>query len=200
MKKFWPVWVIVAVLILDQASKLWIKTNMQLGQEFQVFGNWFIIHFTENNGMAFGIELAGKYGKLLLTLVRLIAVSGIAYFLITLIQAPTTKKGALISVSLVLAGALGNIIDSVFYGVFFNYAPLFYGKVVDMLYFPFYEGFLPSWIPFWGDSYFVFFRPVFNIADMAISTGIGMILVFQNRYFGQDKNKSPKEDTTNLLV
>jgi len=192
-----PLIVILAVLFIDQASKIWIKTNMEIGEEFSVLGDWFIIHFTENNGMAFGLEIAGEYGKLILSSFRIIAVALIGWYLFSL-----PKKGAsnglMVSGALIFAGAMGNIIDSVFYGQLFNesyyqvaeflpkeggYAPLLYGRVVDMLYFPLYEGFLPEWIPIWGGDYFVFFRPVFNIADSAITIGVISILLFHRNFF-----------------
>ncbi len=194
----------LAVLFADQAVKLWIKSNMYLGQEFAVVGNWFIIHFTENNGMAFGMEFGGDTGKIALSIFRIVAVSFIGYYLFT-----TAKKGAktglIVAGSLIFAGALGNIIDSMFYGLIFNdsyhqiaefmpeeggYAPFLFGRVVDMLYFPLISGTFPDWMPIWGGERFMFFRPVFNIADTAISTGIGMIIVFQKRYFPEEKKAS----------
>jgi signal peptidase II len=172
---------------------------MMLGEEFNVLGNWFFIHFIENNGMAFGMELAGKFGKIILSVFRIIAVVGIGYYIHQLIKknAPT---GLVISVSLVLAGAIGNIIDSAFYGLIFNdsypqvaslfpseggYAPFLHGKVVDMFYFPLIEGIFPDWFPVWGGKHFVFFRPVFNIADSAITIGISIILIFHRKYFNR---------------
>ncbi|MFW6275970.1 MAG: lipoprotein signal peptidase [bacterium] len=189
--------VIIAVLLADQIIKIWIKTSMIEGQEFNVIGDWFRIHFTENKGMAFGLEFGGDTGKLFLSVFRIIAVVGIGWYLRKLIL-EKMPVGLVISVSLILAGALGNIIDSAFYGLIFDhsvnqvadfcpedggYAGFLHGKVVDMLYFPVFKGFLPSWMPFWGNDYFIFFRPVFNIADAAISTGVAMVLVFQKRYF-----------------
>ncbi len=189
--------VIIAVLLADQIIKIWIKTSMIEGQEFNVIGDWFRIHFTENKGMAFGLEFGGDTGKLFLSIFRIIAVVGIGWYLRKLIL-EKMPVGLVISVSLILAGALGNIIDSAFYGLIFDhsvnqvadfcpedggYAGFLHGKVVDMLYFPVFKGFLPSWMPFWGNDYFIFFRPVFNIADAAISTGVAMVLVFQKRYF-----------------
>lgn len=193
-KSLIPALVIGLVLLVDQASKLLVKTQMFLGEHFNVLGKYFQIYFIENNGMAFGYEFGGDYGKLFLTLFRIAAVIFLGVMLSRMVKKPETPKGALVSLSLILAGALGNIIDSVFYGVLFGYESLFHGRVVDMLYFPLYEGFLPDWIPFKGGDYFVFFRPVFNVADMAISTGVGMLLVWQNRYFPQESKKST--DTT----
>ncbi len=192
-----PVVIVLLVLFIDQSLKIWVKTHMMLGEEFNVIGNWFIIHFIENNGMAFGMELAGKFGKVILSVFRIVAVIGIGYYLyqLTKKKAPT---GLIISISLVLAGAIGNIIDSALYGMIFNdsypqvaslfpveggYATFLHGKVVDMFYFPLLEGNFPRWLPFWGGDRYVFFRPVFNVADSAITVGIALILLFQRKYF-----------------
>ena len=204
MKK--ALFISLAVLIADQAVKLWIKSNMYLGQEFAVFGNWFIIHFTENNGMAFGMEFGGEMGKIALSVFRIIAVSFIGYYLFRTAN-QGAKTGLIVAGSLIFAGALGNILDSMFYGIIFNdsyhqidefmpeeggYAPFLFGRVVDMLYFPLISGNFPDWFPLWGGERFMFFRPVFNIADTAITTGISMIVVFQKRYFPEVK-KTEKE-------
>jgi signal peptidase II len=199
-----PLIIILTVLLIDQALKFWIKTNMYLGQEYRIAGDWFIIHFTENNGMAFGLEFAGEYGKLFLSLFRIVAVFGIGWYLSRLV---IEKAHPLLitSMSLILAGAIGNIIDSAFYGIIFSasdfrlaeflpadggYSSLLHGKVVDMFYFPIFKGFLPDWIPFWGGDYFIFFRPVFNIADASISIGVGLILVFQSLLFKKEQIQS----------
>ena len=188
------IWIVLATLVLDQALKIWVKTHMYLGQEHQIF-DWFYIHFTENNGMAFGMEFGGDWGKLGLSLFRIVFVLFMASFLLKLIR-KNADKVLIISLSLVLAGAIGNIIDGTFYGILFSesyrqlatflpeaggYAPLFFGKVVDMFYFPIYKGYLPEWIPFLGGDYFVFFRPVFNIADSAISIGVAIMVIFQKK-------------------
>ena len=180
-----PLLVIFLVLLVDQAVKTWIKTNMYVGQEFKVIGNWFIIHFTENNGMAFGMEFGGEFGKLALSLFRIGAVAGIGNGLIYLIK-HKYHRGLIINVALIFSGALGNIIDSVIYGNIYSYAPLFHGKVVDMFYFPILEGIFPTWVPIWGGQDYVFFRPVFNVADAAISVGVIAILIFQKSYFKED--------------
>ena len=180
-----PVLLILLVLIADQLFKTWIKSNMFLGQEFNVLGKWFIIHFTENNGMAFGLEFGGEFGKLALTLFRILAVAGIGYGLHYLIKYKY-HRGLILNVALVFAGATGNIIDSVFYGKIYGYESLFHGRVVDMLYFPIAEGNFPAWLPIWGGDDFIFFRPVFNLADAAISLGVILILVFQKDYFKDD--------------
>ena len=196
-KTIFAISLIALVVAIDQASKIWIKTNLSIGDEIHVF-DWFYIHFIENEGMAFGMTLGGTYGKLFLTIFRLVAVGLIVMLLRRLLQTPHTHLGFVASVSLIMAGAIGNIIDSILYGVLFShshgqvatllppeggYAPLLFGKVVDMLWFPIYEGFLPAWIPIWGNEYVMFFRPVFNIADTAISIGVFAILIFQRSFF-----------------
>jgi len=180
-----PLLLIFLVLLADQASKTWIKTNMYLGQEFKILGDWFIIHFTENNGMAFGLEFGGEFGKLALSLFRIIAVGGIGYGLFYMIKRHY-HRGLILNVALIFAGALGNIIDSVFYGVIYKYESLFHGRVVDMLYFPIVKGTFPTWFPVWGGEAFEFFRPVFNLADAAISVGVITILIFQKTYFKEE--------------
>jgi signal peptidase II len=180
-----PILLVVLVLIADQLSKTWIKTNMYLGQEYKILGDWFIIHFTENNGMAFGLEFGGEFGKLALSLFRVFAVAGIGYSLHYLIK-NKYHRGLILNVALIFAGAMGNIIDSLFYGIIYEYESLFHGRVVDMLYFPLINGTFPSWVPIWGNEPFEFFRPVFNLADAAISIGVIFILVFQKTYFKEE--------------
>jgi signal peptidase II len=191
--------IILAVLAIDQGSKVWIKTNMTLGQEYHIT-DWFIIHFTENVGMAFGMEFGGEMGKLALSIFRIIAVMAIGWYLFSI-----TKKGAenivILAISLVFAGALGNIIDSTIYGIIFNdsyghvatlfpeeggYAGLLHGRVVDMLYFPLFEGFFPDWVPVWGGKHFLFFNAIFNIADSAITVGMALIILFQKKFLKED--------------
>jgi signal peptidase II len=188
--------IVFLVLLVDQVSKIWIKTNMALGDNYRI-ADWAYIHFIENPGMAFGMELGGSYGKLILTLFRIVVVGGIIYWLRNLIKEKTPGI-AIVSVSLILAGAIGNIIDSIFYGVLFGssygqvasflpadggYAGWFHGQVVDMLYFPLYKGYLPEWLPIWGGDYFIFFRPIFNVADTSISVGVVLLLLFQKTIF-----------------
>lgn len=220
--------IIVAILLIDQISKIYIKTHFHLGEEINVLGEWFKIHFLENNGMAWGKEFGGKNGKLYLTLFRLVAITGIGYWLYSTIK-ENSPKILVTAVCLIFAGALGNIIDSVFYGVFFGestyttvasflpeeggYRPIFQGKVVDMLYFPLIDTEWPSWIkpisfvwPEWlpivgGDDFnmfvdrrFRFFEPVFNVADMAISTGVGLLLVFNKKAFPKKENEEENEN------
>ena len=179
---------------------------MYLGQEHHIIGNWFIIHFTENIGMAFGLELGGSYGKLFLSIFRIVFVFGIAWYLRDIIQ-KKFHQGLIISVSLILAGAIGNIIDSIFYGRLFSesmqelavflppqgYAELLHGKVVDMLYFPIIEAHFPSWFPIWSNEEFIFFRPVFNIADSSITLGIFLIILFQKKFFAENKQEEVVE-------
>ncbi|MBS2210198.1 lipoprotein signal peptidase [Carboxylicivirga mesophila] len=189
--------IIFLILLVDQVSKFYIKTHMMLGDEIPVLGNWFIIHFVENNGMAFGMQLAGKFGKAFLSIFRIVAVVGIGWYMVNLSK-KGAPKGLIYCVGLVLAGALGNIIDSAFYGMIFDhsygqiatflpeaggYSSFLHGKVVDMLYFPLIEGRYPEWIPYVGGNPFIFFRPVFNIADSSITIGIIIILFFQKRFF-----------------
>ncbi|GAB1404384.1 MAG: lipoprotein signal peptidase [Lentimicrobiaceae bacterium] len=196
MKK--ALFIVVLILIIDQAVKIWIKTHMMMGEEIHVLGNWFIIHFTENPGMAFGMQIGGNYGKLLLSVFRIVAIVGIIYYLY-LITRKKVSNGLIISLSLVLAGAIGNMIDSAFYGMIFSssnyfevarlfpegggYAPFLHGRVVDMLYFPIIQGTFPDWVPGWGGSEFIFFRPVFNIADSSITIGVLLMVIFQKQFF-----------------
>ncbi|MGE0018589.1 MAG: lipoprotein signal peptidase [Draconibacterium sp.] len=192
--------IISLILIADQVLKIWIKTSMMLGDEIVVFKNWFILHFVENNGMAFGFEFAGEYGKMFLTVFRLVAVGAIGWYLVKLSKNKELPFGFIVSIALILAGALGNIIDSLFYGLIFEdsygkvsaifpdgggYATFLHGKVVDMFYFPLLEGRYPSWIPFVGGDPFIFFRPVFNIADSSITIGIFLIMIFYRKYFNK---------------
>ncbi|SJN31208.1 lipoprotein signal peptidase [Sphingobacterium faecium] len=199
-----PVILIILVLLIDQISKLWVKLNMTIGQSYEVIGKFVQIHFIENNGMAYGMEFGGEFGKLMLTLFRIVAVGAIGYGLHYMVQ-KKYNRGFILNIALIFAGALGNIIDSTFYGLIFSestwydkatlfpsgggYATIFHGKVVDMLYFPLIEGTFPSWLPIWGGQEFLFFRPVFNIADSAISVGVILILLFQKKYFKEEKEE-----------
>lgn len=190
--------IIFVILVLDQVFKFWIKTHMMIGQEYSVIGNWFLLHFTENEGMAFGMMIGGEFGKLILSIFRIIAVGAIGYYLYHLSR-KKANFGLILAISLILAGAIGNIIDSAFYGLIFSqssyhtvasflpegggYASFLHGKVVDMLYFPLIKGNFPDWLPFWGGQDFIFFRPVFNIADSSITIGVFLLLIFQRRFF-----------------
>ena len=173
MKK--PLIVIFLVLLLDQASKILVKTTMTIGETIDVLGDWFKIQFIENNGMAFGWEISGAdWGKLFLGLFRIAAVIFLFWLLFRLVK-KNVKFGPLFGISLIIAGALGNIIDGMFYGLFFDYAGFMQGKVVDMLYFPLFT--FPDWMPFFGGQ--VFFSPVFNVADTAITIGVLYMIIFQ---------------------
>ena len=202
--------IVVLVLLVDQILKVWIKTNMTIGQEFPVIGNWFIIHFVENNGMAFGFEFGGEYGKIFLSLFRVIAVFGIGWYILQLIK-KGFSMGFIACVSLIFAGAIGNIIDSAFYGLIFNdsngevstlfpagggYASFLHGRVVDMFYFPLFSGIFPNWVPLVGGTDFQFFRPVFNVADSSISVGIFSIIIFYRKQFNK-LNEKGTEDQNN---
>lgn len=183
----------LGVILLDQAVKLLVHYNMDLGTpgELDVLGTWFKLHYLLNPGMAFGMQLNWEWGKLLLTVFRLFATIGIGYYIYMLVN-KRVSRGLIWCMALILGGAIGNLIDSIFYGVFLDNAvpgaptPWFHGQVVDMLYFPLYEGYLPDWIPAWGGDYFIFFRPVFNIADSAIFVGVAIILIMQKRFFGEN--------------
>lgn len=210
--------IILTILLVDQASKFYIKLNYYTGEEHNVLGTWFRLHFVENEGMAWGWKFGGEFGKIALTLFRLGAVIWGSFLIRNFIR-QKQHKGFLICAALIYAGALGNLIDSLFYGLIFEasnpftqnvatllpagggYAGLFHGKVVDMLYFPIItNSHYPSWIPIVGGEEFEFFRPVFNIADMAISTGVIAILVFQNKFFNKPAQEQHHTVVTNAEV
>lgn len=200
--------IIILVLVVDQISKIYVKTNFVLGESSTVF-DWFKILFIENEGAAWGTKLSDllpiseSAGKLVLTIFRLFAIFGIGYWLWDIIKKQSPKT-LILAVSLIFAGALGNIIDSVFYGMIFDsssnqvatlfssepYGKLFYGKVVDMLYFPLIDTTWPEWVPSVGGKSFRFFEPVFNIADTAISTGVGILIVFNKKAFPKQEKQA----------
>ena len=209
---------ILAILLIDQGSKFYIKLNYYTGEEHNVLGTWFRLHFVENEGMAWGWKFGGEFGKIALTLFRLVAVIWGSFLIRNFIR-QKQHKGFLICAALIYAGALGNLIDSLFYGLIFEasnpftqnvatlfpagggYAGLFHGKVVDMLYFPIItNSHYPTWIPIVGGEEFEFFRPVFNVADMAISIGVIVILIFQNTFFNKHEEAQHNTVVTNADV
>tara|TARA_B100000795_G_C22802173_1_gene442539 strand:+ start:2817 stop:3455 length:639 start_codon:yes stop_codon:yes gene_type:complete len=207
-KKNLAIGTIIFAITLDQIIKIYIKTNFILGEEVVIF-DWFKILFVENNGMAMGFEFGGKTGKLFLTLFRLVAVSAIIYWLISNIKSKV-HNAVIVGISLIFSGAVGNIIDSVFYGVIFDHptrkvatmfpeittGELFYGKVVDMFYFPIWSGNLPEWIPFIGGDLFTFFQYIFNPADAYITIGVALLFIFSKHAFPKEE-KEVKEFTEN---
>lgn len=201
------VYLILLILAADQALKFYIKLNYYAGEEHVIIDDWFRLHFVENEGMAWGWKFGGDTGKIILTLFRLVAVIWGSFLLRDFVQ-KKYHKGFLICAALIYAGALGNLIDSLFYGIIFEqsnplsqniarffppgggYASLLHGKVVDMLYFPIItHAHFPSWVPFWGGDEFEFFRPVFNLADASISTGVIVLLLFQNKLMARPEEK-----------
>jgi len=197
---------IILILLIDQISKIYIKTHFLLGESVEVF-DWFKIYFIENDGMAWGTKISDfvsfvsdRTGKVALTLFRIVAIVGIGYWLVSAIKKQSPNV-LVIAIALIFAGALGNIIDSTFYSLLFSdsyhqvasflpegggYDGILHGKVVDMLYFPLWKGYLPEWLPFYGGKYFTFFEPVFNVADMAISAGFIMLIVFNKKAFSKE--------------
>jgi signal peptidase II len=199
---------ITLIIIVDQILKIWIKLNMTMGQEYQIFGNWGILHFTENYGMAFGLQFWGEFGKLFLSLFRIAAVVLIGFYIKWLIK-HKVGTGLVLGVSLIMAGAIGNIIDSAFYGMIFSesgyatpaiifppdggYSSFLHGRVVDMFYFPIIKTTWPSWVPWLGGDRFIFFRPVFNVADSAITIGVFYLLLFQRKLLFEKHEETQNE-------
>ena len=198
----------VILVVIDQIIKILVKTNMQIGEHFSVIGNWFQIFFIENEGMAFGMKFGGAVGKFLLSFFR-IALSGVlCWWIASLVRksedgkgklallsdgAPVVPTGVLVGLTLITAGAFGNIIDSLFYGVIFDYAPLMFGRVVDMFYFPLIDTVWPDWMPFVGGDRLLFFAPVFNFADSCVTVGAFYLILFQNRFFTRPEEKKEKK-------
>lgn len=198
--------IIILVILIDQAVKIWIKTHFYLGEDLKIF-SWFHLYFIENNGMAFGMELGSK---LALTLFRIVAVSFLIWYIIRIRALRSVPTGYIICLAFITAGAAGNIFDCVFYGLIFDnpmppqvatlfpasggYAPVFLGKVVDMLYFPLFSFIWPDWMPFVGGREFLFFQPIFNIADAAISCGIVVLILFYHRYILGPKALAERPD------
>ena len=188
-----PFLLIIVIILADQIIKTWVRTHLILNDptsasDVHILGDRGMLHYTENNGMAFGWEIGGEIGKLVLTLFRIVAVLGIGYGLVYLIK-QRYHRGLVLCVALIFAGALGNIIDSTFYGLLYQHGHIFEGRVVDMFYFPLVRGTYPEWFPFWKGERFEFFQPIFNLADASISVGVVTILLFQKRYF---KHETPE--------
>jgi len=195
--------IVLVVVVLDQASKMAVHFNMVLNQDIPVLGTWFRLHYILNEGMAFGITLDNEYGKLFLSLFRIIAITILIYFFQGQIK-EKANKFLLISLALIIGGAIGNGIDSVFYGVLFDNAapgsitPWLHGQVIDMLYFPLFNGRFPEWVPLIGGNYFSFFSAIFNLADTAIFLGAISIILFHNRMFAEGE-APPTEEVTEVV-
>ena len=194
----------VILVVIDQVIKILVKTNMHIGEHFSVIGNWFQIFFIENEGMAFGMKFGGAVGKFLLSFFRIALSGALCWWIASLVRKsvdsegksallpdgkPVVPTGVLVGLTLITAGAFGNIIDSLFYGVIFDYAPLMFGRVVDMFYFPLIDTIWPSWVPFVGGDRLLFFAPVFNFADSCVTAGAFYLIFFQNRFFTRAEEK-----------
>lgn len=218
MKKGWQVALFITlILIADQALKIFIKTHYYLGEEHEVSGHFFRLHFVENPGMAWGWKFGGEWGKIVLTLFRLVAVILGIFYLRSIIK-KKYHPGFILCAALIFAGAAGNLIDSMFYGMIFNnsdyfvrnvamlfpksggYAGFLHGQVVDMLYFPLVDSRFPSWLPIWGGQDFEFFSPVFNLADASISVGVIAILLWQSKFFPKKEIMERKEADTTVVT
>ncbi len=197
----------VILVVIDQVIKILVKTNMQIGEHFSVIGNWFQIFFIENEGMAFGMKFGGAVGKFLLSFFRIALSAVLCWWIASLVRKsvdsdgksallpdgkPVVPSGVLVGLTLITAGAIGNIIDSLFYGVIFDYAPLMFGRVVDMFYFPLIDTIWPDWVPFVGGDRLLFFAPVFNFADSCVTVGAFYLILFQNRFFTRAEEKKEK--------
>lgn len=211
------VFIILAIIVADQALKIWVKTNMHYGDQILLLGRYLRLYFIENEGMAWGWKFGGEWGKLILTLFRLVAVIFGVFYIRNIVR-KKFHRGFVICVAMIFAGALGNLIDSMFYGMIFSasydgaplatmfppgggYAGFLHGKVVDMIWAPIIENkVMPSWVPFWGGERFTFFSPIFNIADAAISAGVIAILLFQKRFFKKEPEQQPTAVETNAPV
>ncbi len=199
----------VILVVIDQVIKVLVKTNMQIGEHFSVIGDWFQIFFIENEGMAFGMKFGGEVGKFCLSFFRIALSCVLCWWIASLVRKsvdgdgnqalladgkPVVPTGVLVGLTLITAGAFGNIIDSLFYGVIFDYAPLMFGRVVDMFYFPLIDTIWPGWMPFVGGERLLFFAPVFNFADSCVTVGAFYLILFQNRFFARSEEKEDKAD------
>lgn len=183
---------VVLMIVIDQTVKLLVKTNMSIGESISVFGNWFQILFIENNGMAFGMLFGGQVGKFILSLFRIALIVLISIYIHRLLKKDDTPTGVLFGLAAILCGAIGNMIDCMFYGIIFDYAPFMFGKVVDMLYFPIIDTDLPANFPIWGGRHIIFFRPIFNIADSCITCGALYLIIFKWKFFSALGGKNKK--------
>ena len=195
----------ILLVVIDQIIKILVKTNMTIGEHFSVIGNWFQIYFIENEGMAFGMKFGGQVGKFLLSVFRIILFGALVYWIRGMLKRKDVPTGAVVGLTLITAGALGNIIDCLFYGLVFGastytevaqflpegggYAPFFFGKVVDMFYFPIIDTTFPEWMPLIGGNPFRFFAPVFNFADSCVTCGALYLIFFKWRFFAKDDGK-----------
>ena len=195
----------IGLVIIDQVIKILVKTNMSIGENFNVIGQWFKIYFIENEGMAFGMKFGGSVGKFVLSLFRIVLFGALVYWIRALLKKPGTPSGVTVGLTLIAAGALGNIIDCLFYGILFSestystvaeflpagggYAPFFFGKVVDMFYFPIIDTTFPEWLPLIGGNPFRFFAPVFNFADSCVTCGALYLIFFQWKFFAKEEKK-----------
>ena len=179
----------ILLVVIDQVIKIVVKVNMQIGQHIYVIGNWFQILFIENEGMAFGMKFGGAVGKFLLSFFRIGLVAALCWWISTLVKKSTVPTGVIVGLTLITAGAFGNIIDSLFYGLIFGYAPFMFGRVVDMFFFPIIDTTWPAWMPFVGGNHFLFFAPVFNFADSCVTCGAIYLILFQWRFFSREEKK-----------
>ena len=183
----------ILLVVIDQVIKIVVKTNMQIGQHIYVIGNWFQILFIENEGMAFGMKFGGAVGKFLLSFFRIGLFAALCWWISTLVKKSTVPTGVIVGLTLITAGAFGNIIDSLFYGLLFGYAPFMFGRVVDMFYFPIIDTTWPAWMPFVGGNHFLFFAPVFNFADSCVTVGALYLIFFQYKFFA--RGDEPEEES-----
>ena len=183
----------ILLVVIDQVIKIVVKTNMQIGQHIYVIGNWFQILFIENEGMAFGMKFGGAVGKFLLSFFRIGLFAALCWWISTLVKKSTVPTGVIVGLTLITAGAFGNIIDSLFYGLIFGYAPFMFGRVVDMFFFPIIDTTWPAWMPFVGGNHFLFFAPVFNFADSCVTVGALYLIFFQYKFFA--RSDEPEEES-----